>query len=344
MSVVLSLLVWKRTPDASPEKQALCVTMLPVNDRDNNNAMLTTIIRLFPLWALLLSAIAVLLPDLFRPLKPTIIPLLITIMFGMGMTLTLRDFARVWQQPAVIGLGVLLQFLIMPLAAWLLACGLQLETALLIGMVLVGASPGGTASNVICYLAKGNVALSVSLTLSSTLLATFFTPLLTWLYIGHEVPVPVVDMLLNALKILAAPVLFGAALNSLLLARLQRLQPIFPLVSVAAIVIIIAIIIALNKERLLQVGSLLLLAVILHNLAGLVAGYLIARALKYDGVTARTLAIEVGMQNSGLAVALALKYFPALGTLTALPGALFSIWHNLSGSLLAGWWSRSRSA
>jgi BASS family bile acid:Na+ symporter len=136
---------------------------------------------------------------------------------------------------------------------------------------------------------------------------------------------------------------FGAALNSLLLAPLQRPPPIFPLVSVAAIVIIIAIIVALNKERLLQVGFLLLLAVVLHNLAGLVAGYLIARALKYDGVTARTLAIEVGMQNSGLAVvALALKYFPALGTLTALPGALFNIWHNLSGSLLAGWWSRSR--
>jgi len=299
--------------------------------------------RFFPVWALLLAAIALWQPGLFLPMKPAIIPLLIIIMFGMGMTLTLQDFARVWQQPAVIGLGVMLQFLIMPLAAWLIAHGLQLDTALLIGMILVGASPGGTASNVICYLAKGNVALSVSLTLSSTLLATFFTPLLTWLYVGQEVPVPVMDMLLNVLKIIAIPVVFGATLNSLLRSRLQRIQPIFPFVSIAAIVIIIAIIVALNKPRLLQVGPLLLLAVVLHNLAGLSAGFLITRAFKYDTVTSRTLAIEVGMQNSGLAVALALKYFAALGAVTALPGALFSIWHNLSGSILAGWWSKSRN-
>lgn len=300
------------------------------------------VIRLFPVWALLLSALALWQPALFVPLKAGIIPLLMIIMFGMGMTLTLRDFVRVWEQPAVIGLGVLLQFLLMPLAAWLIGKGLQLETALLIGMVLVGASPGGTASNVICYLARGNVALSVSLTLSSTLLATFFTPLLTWIYVGHEVPVPVVDMLLNVLKIIALPVLIGAGLNSLLHGRLQRIQGLFPLISVIAIVLIIAIIAALNRERLLDVGVTLLIAIVLHNSAGLIGGYTIARLFKYDPVTARTLAIEVGMQNSGLAVALALKYFPSLGALTALPGALFSIWHNLSGSVLAAWWSRNR--
>ncbi|MGD8577331.1 MAG: bile acid:sodium symporter family protein [Thiohalophilus sp.] len=300
------------------------------------------VIRLFPLWALLISAIALWQPSAFVSLKPAIIPLLMIIMFGMGMTLTLQDFVRVWQKPGVIGLGVLLQFSLMPLAAWLIAKGMQLETALLIGMVLVGASPGGTASNVICYLARGNVALSVSLTLSSTLLATLFTPLLTWIYVGHEVPVPVVDMLLNVLKIIAVPVLIGAAINSLLRGRLQKIQGIFPLTSIVAIVIIIAVIVALNRERLLEVGTWLIIAVILHNSAGLLGGYLIARAMKYDSTTARTLAIEVGMQNSGLAVALALKYFPALGAVTALPGALFSIWHNLSGSVLAAWWSRDR--
>lgn len=300
------------------------------------------VIRLFPVWALLLSAFALWQPTLFTPLKTGIIPLLMLIMFGMGMTLTLRDFIRVWEQPAVIGLGVLLQFLLMPLAAWLISKGLQLDTALLIGMVLVGASPGGTASNVICYLARGNVALSVSLTLSSTLLATLLTPLLTWVYVAHEVPVPVMDMLLNVLKIIAMPVVFGAALNSLLGGRLQKVQGIFPLISVMAIVLIIAIIAALNRERLLDVGIILLIAIVLHNSAGLIGGYTIARLFKYDPVTARTLAIEVGMQNSGLAVALALKYFPSLGALTALPGALFSIWHNLSGSMLAAWWSRNR--
>lgn len=299
------------------------------------------VIRLFPLWALLLSALALWQPTLFTPLKAGIIPLLMLIMFGMGMTLTLRDFARVWQQPAVIGLGVALQFIIMPLAAWLIGHGLQLESALIIGLVLVGASPGGTASNVICYLARGNVALSISLTLSSTLLAVLLTPLLTWLYMGQQVPVPVVDMLLNVLQIIAAPVLLGAAVNTLAGRSVRKLQGLFPWLSVAAIVLIIAIIVALNTERLWQTGPLLLIAVILHNALGLAGGYLFARLFRYNTVTARTLAIEVGMQNSGLAVALALKYFPAIGALTALPGAIFSIWHNLSGSVLAAWWSRS---
>ena len=308
----------------------------------NINAMPAFVIRLFPVWALLFSALAVWQPTLFTPLKAGIIPLLMLIMFGMGMTLTLSDFARVWQQPAVIGLGVALQFIIMPLAAWLIGHGLQLQSALFIGLVLVGASPGGTASNVICYLARGNVALSISLTLGSTLLAILFTPVLTWLYVGRQVPVPVFDMLLNVLQIIAAPVLIGATINSLAGQYVHKVQGFFPWISVAAIVLIIAIIVALNTDRLLQIGPLLLLAVILHNTLGLAGGYLFARLFRYDTVTARTLAIEVGMQNSGLAVALALKYFPASGALAALPGALFSIWHNLSGSILAAWWSRSR--
>lgn len=276
-------------------------------------------------------------------MKPAIIPLLIVIMFGMGMTLTWRDFIRVWQQPRVIGLGVLLQFIIMPVMAWIISRGLQLETALLVGMVLVGASPGGTASNVICYLARGNVALSVSLTLSSTLLSVFCTPLLTLLYVGQQVPVPVVDMLLNVVQIIALPVMAGTLINSLWHRHLHRFEQVFPLLSTLAIILIIAIITALNKDRLLQVGSLLIIAVALHNLSGLVGGYYMARLFKHDRVTARTLAIEVGMQNSGLAVALALKYFPALGALVALPGALFSIWHNLTGSILAAWWAYNKT-
>lgn len=303
--------------------------------------MAAFVIRLFPVWALLLCALALWQPALFTPLKAGIIPLLMIIMFGMGMTLTLRDFIRVWQQPALIGLGVALQFIIMPLAAWLIGHGLHLESALIVGLVLVGASPGGTASNVICYLARGNVALSISLTLGSTLVAVLLTPLLTWLYVGQQVPVPVVDMLLNVLQIIAVPVLAGAAINILAGRHVSKVRVVFPWLSVAAIILIIAIIVALNTGRLLQTGPLLLLAVILHNAVGLAGGYLFARLLRYNSVTARTLAIEVGMQNSGLAVALALKYFPALGALVALPGALFSIWHNLSGSVLAAWWSRS---
>ncbi len=297
---------------------------------------------LFPLWALLLSAVAWFLPQWFTPWRGAIVPLLMVIMFGMGMTLTLRDFVRVWRRPGVLAFGVALQYGIMPVAAWGVATWLGLPPALLAGMVLVGSSPGGTASNVVCFLAQGNVALSVSLTLLSTLLAFLLTPAFTWLLAGKAVPVPFEAMLLDILRIVLAPVLLGAAINSLFGRRLRRLLPFFPLLSVLAIVVIIAIIVALNQARLAQVGLaqvglVLVGAVLLHNAIGLLLGYLLPRLAGHDPVTARTLAIETGMQNSGLAVALALKYF---GPLAALPGALFSIGHNLSGALLASFWRR----
>ncbi len=292
---------------------------------------------LFPLWALLLSAVAWVMPQWFTPWREAIVPLLMVIMFGMGMTLTLKDFVRVWTRPGVLAFGVALQYLVMPVAAWAVASLMKLPPALLAGMVLVGSSPGGTASNVICYLARGNVALSVSLTFLSTLLAFLLTPAFTWLLAGRAVPVPFESMLLDILRIVLAPVLIGAALNSLLGRRLTRLMPVFPVLSVAAIVIIIAIIVALNQPRLGQIGLAIGGAIVLHNGIGLLLGYLLPRLAGQDPITARTLAIETGMQNSGLAVALALKYF---GAMAALPGALFSIWHNLSGALLASFWRR----
>jgi BASS family bile acid:Na+ symporter len=212
-----------------------------------------------------------------------------------------------------------------------------LPAALMAGMVLVGASPGGTASNVICYLARGDVALSVILTSVSTLLAPLLTPALTWLYAGERVPVPAWDMVLSTAQVVLGPVALGLLARRLLGARGEVLQRVFPLVSVLAIVLIIAIIVALNQGRLGALGPAVLAAVVLHNGVGLAAGYGIARLAGLDAVRARTLGIEVGMQNSGLAVALAVKYFPAAA---ALPGAVFSIWHNLSGAALAAWWSR----
>ena len=292
---------------------------------------------LFPVWAILLSMIAYALPDFFIGLKAGIIPLLVIIMFGMGMTLTTEDFKRVLLQPKTIALGVLLQYLLMPLAAWLISLALQLPTELMIGMVLVGSSAGGTASNVICYLARGNVALSITLTLCSTLLAIVAMPALTLLYAGQSIGVPAAAMLLSILKIILLPVLLGVTLNTLFHKRLEPLLPFFPALSSLAIILIIAIIIALNRDNIAGMGISVLAAVMLHNLLGLASAYGIARALRYDETTARTLAIEVGMQNSGLSVALAIKYF---STSAALPGALFSIWHNLSGSILAAWWRR----
>lgn len=293
--------------------------------------------HLFPLWALLLSGIAFYFPGLFVELKPGIIPLLAVIMLGMGMTLTLEDFKRVGQKPAIILVGVLLQFLVMPFSAYIVSMALDLPLALMVGMVLVGASSGGTASNVICYLAKGNVALSITLTLFSTLLAVIAMPTLTWLYLGERIPVPVWGMLLTVLKIVIAPVCVGVLINHLAGRKLDRVKPFFPVVSVSAIVLIIAIIVAINQARINQLSLVIISAVILHNTIGLLSGYWLSKWLGYDRQTCRTLAIEVGMQNSGLSVALAIKYFSPLA---ALPGAVFSIWHNISGSVLASLWSR----
>lgn len=311
-----------------------------IRHRGGDGTVLSHATNLFPAWALLGAAAAYAWPTLFEPWKPAIVYLLGLVMFGMGMTLTPAHFTETLKRPTHLGLGLGMQYLLMPLLAWLVGIGLDLSSPLLVGMVLVGASPGGTASNVICYLARGDVALSITLTTLSTLLAVIATPLLTLLFAGHAVAVPAGSMLLDVLKILILPVAGGVAVNHLIGHRLHPIRRVFPLLSVIAIVSIIAIIVALNRPRLALVAVPLIGAVMLHNMLGLALGYVLAKRLGVDTRTARTLAIEVGMQNSGLAVALAVKYFSAL---SALPGALFSVWHNVSGSLLAAWWSRDDS-
>lgn len=291
--------------------------------------------RLLPLWAILLCLLAWWQTDWFVSLKPGILPLLALIMFAMGLKLTLKDFRRVLTMPALILLGVSLQFLLMPLLAWLISRGVALETLLATGLILVGASPGGTASNVMTYLAGGNVALSITLTALSTLLAVVFTPWLSWIYIDATIEVPVWSMLQTILLLVVAPVLSGMLLNQFLPRMIKPVQEVCPLVATLAIVLIIAIVFALNKDSIAALSLALLTAVVLHNALGLTLGYLAGRCFGYSESICRTLAIEVGMQNSGLAVALALKNFAAMA---ALPGALFSIWHNMSGSILAAWW------
>jgi BASS family bile acid:Na+ symporter len=291
----------------------------------------------FPLWALLAGGWAYVQPTPWAAMKSLIIPLLGLVMFGMGLTLTGEDFRRVFRRPGIIVLGIAVQFGFMPLLAFSLSRFLGLPPQLTAGMLLVGCVSGGTASNVITYLARGDTALSVTLTFCSTLLAVVTTPALTWLYLHQTVHVPVVDMLVSILQIVLLPVLAGMAINHFWSRRLTHLQPLFPLISVASIVLIIGIIIALNREKVATMTPVIMLAVILHNLSGVAFGYSIAKAFRCPYAVCRTLAIEIGMQNSGLAVALGLKYFSAAA---ALPGALFSIWHNLSGSVLAAWWSR----
>ena len=304
--------------------------------------MIHWVTRLFPLWAMTFALIAYVYPHHFSSLKTAIIPLLTVVMFGMGMTLTLFDFKKVFMSPRVIFTGVFLQYFVMPLSAFLISKLFNLPAPFTAGMVLVGCSPGGTASNVICYLAKGNVALSITLTLASTLLAILFTPSLTWLYLHELIPVPFWNMLMSVLQIVLLPVLIGTVINTLWGNRLRKLAHVFPLVSSLAIVLIIAIVVGLNKSKLLDVGLIIICSVILHNLFGLICGYWLPKLLGYNTQTCRTLSIEVGMQNSGLSVALAAKYFMAAA---AIPGALFSVWHNLSGSILAGYWgSRSQKS
>ena len=301
--------------------------------------MIHRITSLFPLWAVLISLAAYAVPGPFVAAKTAIVPLLGVVMFGMGMTLTWGNFAQILKRPRVLLVGTGLQFLLMPLFAWLIASLLRLSPQLTAGLVLVGACPGGTASNVVCYLARGDVALSISLTTLSTLLAVVATPLLTWVYVGQQVPVPVADMLWSIFRIVLMPVSLGVGINSLFMRWLASIKPYSPLLSVVAIVVIIGIVVAMNRDNLAAIGSAVALAVILHNGAGLFGGYWLSRLLGWDERISRTLAIEVGMQNSGLGVVLAVNYFSAAA---ALPGALFSVWHNLSGSLLAAWWSRQQ--
>ena len=296
-----------------------------------------SVTRFFPLLVVALAALAYAKPAPFAVAGPAIVPLLMVVMLGMGLTLTAADFTAIARAPRLVALGVALHYTVMPAAAWLVIRLLGLDADTAVGVVLVGATSAGTASNVISYLARGNVALSVTMTACSTLLAVVMLPAIAWLLIGQRVAVPAGELMVAVAQVAVGPVLCGMGLRRLLGARVARLEPAFPLVSALAIAVVIAVIVGLNAARLAAAAPAVMAAVVLHNSIGLAAGYGLARLARADEASARTIAIEVGMQNSGLAVALALKLFtPA----AALPGALFSVWHNLSGSALAAFWSR----
>ena len=303
--------------------------------------MLSNFNKLFPVWAVLLSLLAFYSSAFFSRFDGAIVPLLSAVMFIMGLTLSREDFIRIAKSPRAVLVGLVLQFLLMPLLAILLATILQLSNQLTIGMILVGACAGGTASNVICYLAKGDVALSISMTMASTLVGVVATPFLSSFYLAATISVDPLDMFISILQMVLLPVIAGTVLNGLLHSAIARFEPVLPSLSVVLILLIIAIVVALNADRLTEVGLITLLAVVLHNLGGLSGGYYISRLLGFDIRQSQTIAIEVGMQNSGLGVALALQFFSATA---ALPGALFSVWHNVSGSILASVWSSRRSS
>ncbi|MCL4432308.1 MAG: bile acid:sodium symporter family protein [Epsilonproteobacteria bacterium] len=299
--------------------------------------MLNRFNTLFPLWAIVFSAMAYFYPQLFMSLSYVITYLLMAIMLFMGMTLSSSDFLRVLKRPKIISIGLFLQFSIMPLCALMISKLLGLSDELTIGMILVGSVSGGTASNVITYLADGDVALSITMTTVSTLLSVLATPLLTYAYVGQSLDVPVLDILVSILKIVLFPVFFGVMLNRYFGAMIIKNESYLATLSMLFILTIIAIVVALNHANMHEVGLLIIGAVIFHNSIGIISAYSITALVGYEPKICRTVAIEVGMQNSGLAVALALKYFSPL---SALPGAVFSIWHNISGALLATYWNR----
>ncbi|MFT7052795.1 MAG: BASS family bile acid:Na+ symporter [Psychromonas sp.] len=299
------------------------------------------ITNLFPVWAVLLSVVAFFQPDLFTSLKSAIVPLLIIIMLSMGLTLKASDFANVLSSSKAVVTGVILQFSVMPLVALGIATLLNFDPDLTVGMVLVGCVAGGTSSNVMCFLAKGDVALSITMTAISTLLGVIFTPLLVELLAGKAVDIPVFGMIMSLIKIVLVPVLAGVILNSLFNKKIEKIGAALPVISMAAIVLIIAIVVALNADKLVEIGPIVALAVVLHNSIGLLSGYLISKKLGFEESVCRTIAFEVGLQNSGLATALAMKFFAPTA---AIAGTIFSVWHNISGSLLAGYWSKKQSS
>ncbi|HDL7751705.1 ketopantoate/pantoate/pantothenate transporter PanS [Yersinia enterocolitica] len=298
--------------------------------------MLAKITRLFPLWALLLSVAAYFRPTTFIGIGPYVAPLLMLIMFAMGVTLRLGDFKRVLSRPAPVAAATFLHYLIMPLTAWILAILFRMPPDLSAGMVLVGSVASGTASNVMIYLAKGDVALSVTISAVSTLVGVFATPLLTRLYVDATISVDVVGMLKSILQIVVIPITAGLIVHHTFTKTVKRIEPYLPAMSMVCIVAIISAVVAGSQSHIASVGFVVIIAVILHNGIGLLSGYWGGKLFGFDESTCRTLAIEVGMQNSGLAATLGKIYFSPLA---ALPGALFSVWHNLSGSLLAGYWS-----
>ncbi|WP_110111923.1 bile acid:sodium symporter family protein [Bacillus sp. CGMCC 1.16541] len=295
----------------------------------------------FALWVILFGTISFLVPSGFTWIGPHISLLLGIIMFGMGLTLSLDDFKSILKIPKAVFIGVVAQFTIMPLAAFGLATLFQLPPEIAVGVILVGCCPGGTASNVMTYLAKGNTALSVAITSVSTLLAPILTPALILLFASQWLPVSASSLVVSILKMIVLPIVLGIIVQSLFNKQVQKSINVLPLVSVVGIVAVASAVVALNAEKIAETGLTIFAIVVLHNVIGLLLGYLLAKMLKLDHRDQKAISIEVGMQNSGLGAALAVAHFSPLA---AVPSAIFSVWHNISGPLIATWWGKRKES
>ncbi|VFR79519.1 Sodium-dependent transporter [plant metagenome] len=293
----------------------------------------------FVVWVLLFAFLAFLQPQGFLWIGPYIVPLLGLIMFGMGLTLQKEDFREVLRRPGDVAIGVAGQFVIMPGLAWLLCVSLDLPPEIALGVILVGCCPGGTASNVMTFLARGDLALSVAITSVTTLMAPVVTPALIYLLASQWLEVSAAAMFWSIVQVVVVPIALGVATQYLLKEKVQVGVAVLPLVSVVAIVAIVAAVVAGNQARIASSGALIFAVVVLHNGLGLLLGYVLARLFGMSLPKRKTLSIEVGMQNSGLGVALATAHFSPLA---AVPSAIFSVWHNISGPLAATLFRRMR--
>ena len=294
----------------------------------------------FPFWVLVASALALYPPPFFTWFSGSFITVgLGIIMLCMGMTLSLNDFKRIVQHWRLVLPGVTLQYTVMPTLGWLIGYLYELPTEYAVGLVLVASCPGGTASNVISFLAKADVALSVTITAVSTILAVAMTPALTALLAGSRIDVNATGLLLSTVQVVILPVVIGIALNKYLTTITHKMLAVAPFVAVLTIVLIVASIIGAGKQQIMTAGFRLLLAVFTLHIGGFSAGYVAGRLMFHQEITARTIAIEVGMQNSGLGVVLARQNF--ISPLVAIPCAISAVFHSIIGSLLAAFWRQS---
>lgn len=295
--------------------------------------------KTFAIWVLLFAVLGFVFPETFKFFGPYIVTLLGIIMFGMGLTLSVDDFREVVRRPVDVGIGVASQFLIMPLLAVLLTKIIPMSPEVAAGVILVGCCPGGTSSNVMTYLGKGDVALSVACTSVTTLAAPLVTPFLVWFFASQFLPVDAWAMFMSIVKVILVPLALGVLAQKLIPGIVKAAVPALPLVSVTGIVLIVAAVVAGSKGAIATSGLLIFIVVVLHNGIGYLLGFTAAKLTGMSLAKRKAIAVEVGMQNSGLGAALANAHFSPLA---AVPSAIFSVWHNISGALLANYFARMK--
>ena len=295
--------------------------------------------KTFALWAIVFAVLAFYFPSKFKIFAPYIPYLLGLVMFGMGITLTFNDFGEVAKHPKSVFIGVVGQFVIMPSIAFVLAKIFDLPPDLAVGVILVGSCPGGTSSNVMTYLAKGNTALSVACTTISTLISPLLTPTIFYVLASQWLDIDASAMFLSVLKMVLFPIFLGLVVRALFKKVIEQASQTMPLVSVISIVLILAAVVAVSKDKIVESGLLIFTVVVLHNCLGYLIGFFAAKLFKLNIADSKAIAIEVGMQNSGLGAALAAAHF---NPIAAVPSALFSFWHNVSGPVLANIFSNMK--